>query len=811
METLIQDVRYGLRMLWKSPGFTTVAVTMLALSIGVNTAMFSVVYGVLLRPLPYPEADRMVHIEWHTHTGELGNTSLDGPQVDFLTKQAGPFDSVAAVSYTGYVNFMGGETPQSARSQLVSKDYFRVLGISPQLGRSFTSDEDRAGGPGAVVLSHAFWQSTFGGNAQVLGRTARINDRAYIVLGVMPAGFHSYPEADLWIALQLDPRDTAYEGANYDVVARLKAGMARRKAQSEMDVLSSQFRHVHPAPSGTSLVERELVFFLTPYLDSIVGDVRRSLVMLQSAVALVLLIGCANVAGMLLARGLGRSREIAVRAALGATRGRLVRLFLTENLLLSFIAGGLGVLLARLILPLLLRISPAQLPRSTGVHVDASAILFTVATSLTAAILFGLAPVALLLRSRESLNLREEPRASSPGRLQTRSLRALIVGQVALALVLLAGADLLLETFLRIRAVPLGFETRNLIAFQVAFSSDHYRTTAAQDQFIQQTVSRLRALPGVESVAFASGLPLQQGMNFPVFPAGRRDEVRSAEYRAVSSDYLRTFGIPLLAGRPLGKEDTRISERVVVINQTMAHSWWPDSNPVGQVVYAMGQETPLKIVGIAGDIHDRTLDRPPQPMAIVPLAQVPDLITAIDNRVFAGSFVLRVTGRTDLAAAVRDAVQSVDPELPIVAVMPMSDVVHASMIQPQFYAVLVGTFGVFALLLAGIGLYGLISYEVARRSHEIGVRMALGARHGQVLMLVLRRGIVLVATGSLIGIVGALAVTRFLASMLFGIQPTNVMTFITAVLLLFAIGFLATLLPARRATKIDPLVALRHE
>ncbi len=811
METLLQDVRYGLRMLMKSPSFTAVAVLTLALSIGVNAAMFSIVYGVLLRPLPYPEADRIVQIGWQTPDGAYGISSLIGPQVDFLKNESLPFEAVAVASYTGYFSLLTGTSPQYAQGQMVSRDYFRVLGVSPRLGRTFSAEEDLAGGPSAVILSHAFWQSKLGGDPAVIGRAIRINDRISTVVGVMPASFQSYPDSDLWLPLQMDPRDSGYEGANYDLLARLKNGITRQQAQSAMNRLSSQFREAYPASFVVTMARRELAFHLTSYLDVIVSDVKRSLLMVQSAVALVLLIGCANVAGMLLARGLGRSREVALRVALGATRGRLVRLFLTENLLLSLIAGGLGVLLARSILPLLLRITPATLPRSDAIRVDGSVILFTLGVSVAAALLFGLAPVARLIRSTEGFHLREEPRASGPGRMRARSLKGLIVGQVALALVLLAAAHLLLETFLRIRAVPLGFETRNRIVFQVAFSSDRYHTTAAESQSVDEILGRLRAIPGITAAAFASGLPLQRGMNFPVFPAGRRDEIQSVEYRAVTSDYLSALGIPLLAGRSLSETDTGSSERVAMINQTMARSWWPDSNPIGQPIYLLDQSTPLKIVGVVGDIHDRTLDRPVQPMMIVPVAQVPDLLTTAVNRVFPSSIILKVAGRSELVAAVRDVLQSVDPELPLVSVMSLMDVVHASLIQPQFYAVLVGIFGAFALLLTGIGLYGLVSYEVAQRSHEIGVRMALGARRGQVLLLVLRRGFVLVAMGTLIGIAAALACTRFLTSMLFGIRPTNVVTFLTVVLILFAIGFLAAFLPARRATQIDPIAALRYE
>ncbi len=645
----------------------------------------------------------------------------------------------------------------------------------------------------------------------MLGRVVRISGRPYTVVGVMPPVFQSYPESDMWASMQLSPHDSLYEGMNFNVVARLKSGTSRDQAQSEMNVWSSEYRREHPPQTGVPQAERDRVFFLTPYRDVVVGGFKQSLLMLQLAVALVLLIGCANVAGMLLARGLGRSREIAVRVALGATRGRLARLFLMENLQLSLLAGVVGIFFARAILPLLLRISPTQLPRGNSVHLNVAALLFALGVSVLAAMMFGIAPVARLFFSRKNLSLREAPRGAGPGRFETRSLRFLIVAQVGVAMTLLVGADLLLESFLRMRAVSPGFEPRNVMTFQVPLSSARYNTTVGEDRFVRQILLRLGAMPGVEAASFVSGLPLQRGVNLPVFPAGRHDELTSAEYRAVSSDYLRVLRIPLLAGRSLKEQDTSMSERVAVINQTMARRWWANSNPVGQTIFVMDATTPLKIVGVIGGVHDRTLDQAPQPMIVVPVSQVPDMFTSIVNRVFPGSFLLKTATRAGTAAAIREVAQEVDPELPVLAVMPMSNVVSASMIQPRFYAVLVGAFGALALLLTAVGLYGLISYEVARRTHEIGVRMALGARPGQVLAFILGRGLFVVAVGASIGIVGALAGGRLLAGMLFGIRFTDVTTFITVMLALFAVGALAILVPARRAAKVDPVTALRCE
>jgi len=811
METLWQDVRYGLRMLGRTPGFTAVAVLTLALGIGANSAIFSVVYSVLLRPLPYPEPDRLAQVT-RSYTGG-GSPSVSVLKFHYWRDHNQVFERLAAYDILGAgFNLTGGSEPERVRGIRVSADFFPVLGVNPLLGRGFSREEDVPGGPKAAVVSHGLWQRRFGGDPALVGRAVHIGGEPHVVIGVMPPGFRFAPEADVWRALQLAPdlNDANYLG----VIGRLKPGQTIEGAKAALAPLVQQLREQHPA-----FMSRTENIRATGLREQIVGDARPALLMLAGAVGFVLLIACANVANLLLARAAARSQEIAVRVALGAGRGRLVRQLLTESMVLALTGGALGILLARWGLPALLAFSPGNIPRLGEITLDTRALGFTLLVSLATGIVFGLVPA--LAASRP--HLADSIKAASARRSRVTASRLLVVAETAMALVLLIGAALLIQSFARLRAIDPGFDPRRVLTMQMSLTGSQYQTTAQVSGFQRLVLDRLEAVPGVEAAATVTNLPLEPGPDLTFQIEGRAEsrtgeDSGGAQYRAASAHYFRAIGIPLRRGRYFTETDTASSTPALIINEAMARRYWPGQDPIGgritigRSVGRMFLDSTRQIVGVVGDTRELGLDRPAPPAMFVPHTQVPDQITLLANRVIPTSWVIKTRVEPlSLTAAVQREVLGVDREHPAANVRSLEQVVGDSTARQNFNMLLLGVFAALAVALSAVGIYGVMSCSVSQRQHEIGIRMALGARRGGILNMVVAQGMLLALAGVGLGLAGAFGLTRLLATLLFGVRPADPATFAAVAALLAAVALAACYLPARRATRVDPLVALRYE
>ena len=803
MRTLWQDVRYGARTLAKSPGFTAVAVLALALGIGANTAIFSVVNAVLLRPLPYSEPERLVHVYWRWEKG--AGDSISAATYAFWKEHARSFEEAAGYAPTNSgFNLAGGAEPMRVRGLRVSEGFLRVLGARPALGRDFAPEEDQPGGPCAALVSQGLWRDYFGADAGVLGRQVELNGRACSVVGVLPADFHFASPVDVLLPMQLrvEPKD---QGRNTAMIGRLRRGVSAAQAQGEMDALMPEFRqtypgHARPSESGPLLV---------PYQQSLVGGVSRLLLTLFGAVGLVLLIACANVANLLLARGSKRRGELAVRAALGAGRWRLVRQLMTENMLLALAGGAAGLLVAVWSVPVLVSLSPAGLPRAGEIGLDSGAVAFAFLAAAATSLLFGLVPA--WQGSRVDLNESLKAAAGKGGAARGGRLRgALVVAEVALSLVLLVGAGLLVQSFLRLHSVELGFDPSNLTTMQVSFNSAKYAGTAQLWEAQRRVVERLRALPGVEAVATVPSLPMERGLNNYLTLDGPGGETgASVESRAVGGEYFRALRIPLLRGRALADADAAGAPRVVVVNEALAGRFWPGRDPLGERVYVDHEWR--EVVGVAGDVREVGLDQPVRPTVYVPAPQVSDGMSVMTSRWFLTSWIVRTSGPADVAPAMRAALREADPSLPVANVRPMGDVISGSISSRRFVLTLMGAFAALALVLTAVGLYGVLSYQVSQRTHEIGIRLALGARPRDVMRLVVVRGMELALAGIAVGLAGAFALTRLMTSLLFGVSATDPATFVAIPVLLASVALVANYIPARRAARVDPTTALRYE
>jgi predicted permease len=801
LQTLWQDLRYGIRVLSNSPGFTIVAVLTLALGIGANTAIFSVVNAVLLRSLPYPEPERLVRLYWQFEKDEIeAVTSLE---FEFWKDHSTSFEAVAGISPTNSgFNLAGGAEPQRVRGLQVSEGFFKVLDVSPILGRAFLPEEDRPGGSPVVIIGDGLWRSYFGGDPDLIGKQAHLNGRSYTIVGILPPGFQSETPVDVLLPLQLQPTANN-DGENTEMIARLKAGVTREQAQVESEQVFSSFRHEfpnHAKPNDRGMGIRS-------YQESIVGDVVKVLWLLLGAVGFVLLIACANIANLLLARGTARKGEIAIRLALGASRGRVIRQLLTESCLLALIGGVLGLLIAHWCVPALLAITPKDLPRLGEVKLDYGATLFAIGASLLTGLLFGIVPALRITRLDLSSAIKASGRTGT-GRSDSRVRGLLIVSEVALSLVLLIGAGLMIKSLIRLYEVGLGFDPNNLTATQISLTSEKYKTTAPVWAFEQQVLDRISGLPGVVAAATSSNVPMERGLRSGAAIRGRASE-RSFQIRAISPKYFAALGIPVISGRVFDDSVSGSSVPVAVINETLAHSYWPEGDLLGDEISIFGKKR--QVVGVVGDIREIGLDQPVEPTIYLPMAQMPDGLTVMMNRWFVTAWLIRTDRSLDLSKAIRDAVREADPQMPVASIRPMSGIINASTASRRFILVLMGIFASLALVLTAVGIYGVLSYQVTQRTHELGIRMALGAKQWNVVKLIVGEGMALTLVGVAVGLAAAYAMMRLLSSLLYEVSATDPLIFAGISLLLTGVALVACLVPARRATRVDPMIALRYE
>ncbi|MGB0124842.1 MAG: ABC transporter permease [Silvibacterium sp.] len=818
MSNLWNDIKHSLRMFAKNPGFTLAALAALALGIGANTAIFTVVNTVLLKPLTYPEPDRIVQF---LLTSPQGNDAIASPtKFNNWLQQTSVFQNVAAYDFGGPGFNLTGDHPEQVHGIHVSQQYFALFGAPIMLGRTFTPQEDTPNGGKVVVLSYGLWQRRFGGNPNIVGTSLSLGNEPYTIIGVLGKSFESDPVADIWLPFQIDPNSTN-QGHYFIAAARLKPGVTLAQANAQLKVAADQFRRRYPG-----ILDPKDGFAVQPLRDAIVSDVRSSLFVLIGAVSFVLLIACANVANLLLVRATGRRREFAIRAAMGAGRARIIRQLLTESILLSVTGGILGLILGFVGVRALLALNPGDIPRigenGAAVGIDWRVLIFTLGVSLFTGILFGLFPAIGAARPDLNSTLKESSNRSGTGFRQSKARSLLVISEVSLALILLIGAALLIRTYVALRDVNPGFNPHNVLTMEMSLTGDKYQKTAGVAQLIRDARERLNAIPGVEASASSCCLPLEGGFGLPFNiigrPTGKSPYTGGAGWMSASPGYFEVFKIPILRGRDFNIQDTTGAPGVVLINQAMAKQYWPKENPVGQqIIIGKGvgpefEEPARQIIGVVADIHDGGLNRDPRPLMIIPQAQVPDGVTALNARI--GPVVWLVRTHTDphqYISAITEQLRQASGGFPVARVRTMDEVVIHSTARQDFNMLLLTIFGAAALILAAIGIYGLMAYSVQQRTQEMGIRMALGADRSKIRNLVVRQGMALALAGVLIGTGAAFGLTRLIASFLFGVKSWDPIVFVTVPFLLAAVALVAVWLPAQRASKLDPMEALRVE
>jgi putative ABC transport system permease protein len=816
--TFASDLKHAFRNLRKNPGFTATAVAAIALGIGCNTAIFSVVDAVLLKPLPYPDADRIVVLMNSSPQGNGPVASV--PKYNVWREQTQALEDVAAYDTGGPgLNLSGGDRPEQIKGIHVSHEFFRLFGAQPAIGRTFTPEEDRPRGGSVAVLSNGIWQRRFGSDPSIVGRTIALGGESVTVIGVLDRRFTFDPQPDVYLPFQADPNSTN-QGHYFRAAARLKPGVEVGAAKSAMNLAAEQFRRKFPNSLGP-----KNGFTVEPMQQLMVRNVRTALFILLGAVGCVLLIACANVANLLLARAASRSRDIAIRCAIGAGRGRIIRQLLTESVLLSLIGGAAGLAIGALGVRALLAVNPGNLPRigedGSGVTLNWTVLGFTLLLSLATGVLFGLAPAIQASRADLNLALKESASRSGSGLGQAKARGALVIVEMALAIVLLAGAGLLIRTFSALHHVTPGFDPHNVLTMETALTGSKYDQTAVIAGMTKQALDRMEAIPGVEAVAATSYLPLEGGLGLGFIIQGRPltngPAHGGAGWNYVTSHFFDVFHIPVIRGRVFTERDDAAGPPVVVINQAMAKQFWKNEDPIGQrliIGSGMGPDftqAPREIVGIVADARDAGLNSDPQPTTFVPLSQVRDSYMKLNNRFMPLSWVARTRVEPfSLLPAMQRAFQQT-ADLPVAHVRTMDRIVIQSTARDQFNALVLGIFAGAAILLASIGLYGLMAYAVEQRTLEFGIRLALGASFPQVRNMVVRQAMILAAVGIVLGLAAAYGLTRLMASLLFEVKPNDPAVFASVAGILAAVALLASYLPARRALRVDPVVALRHQ
>jgi putative ABC transport system permease protein len=815
MTGLIQDLRYAIRQLRKSPGFTATAVVTLALGIGANTAIFSVVNGALLRPLAFREPNRLVHV-WHVPPAKSfpGMTTFSVSAANYLDWQSQNqvFENMAIYTYHGFT-LTGGEKPEQVDASAVSSNFFETLGVQPMLGHVFSPQEDQPGRSNVVVLSFRFWQEHFGSNVEIVGHNISIDGQSFFVAGVMPRSFR-YPDfAQVWTPMAWTDKERAVRGEHhYSVVARLKSGVALKQAQAAMNTISSRLEQLYPDD------DRGWGAVVVPLHHDLVSDVRPALLVLLGAVAFVLLIACVNVANLALAKTLSRRKEIAIRTALGASSARVLRQILAETVLLALAGGAIGSSYAHFGVRLIMAFLGDKLPRSVDVGLDVGVLGFTAIISILTGIIAGVLPALRLTRGDVNQALKEGlgRTDSDSGGHRTRSV--LVVAEVALSLVLLIGAGLMIRSFQQLHGVNPGFETHGVLTMTAAVARAKFPLPTQQISFFERVLQRVRTLPGVESAGVIDDIPLNgNGSHQPIAIEGRpvvaMSEQPEVDVRLISPGYMSAMRIPIVRGRDFGDTDIAGRPAAILISESMAQHFWPGEDSVGKrLTLTFFPDVAREVVGVVGDVKLDGLDQArPSTTLYMPLGQASAPATGGWNS-FPMTLVVRsATNPTGIVSAVANAVHEVDREIPVHDILTMDELVTNSMSQQRFNMLLLGAFAGLALLLAAIGIYSVLSYSVKRRVPEIGIRLALGARIGDVLRMVVFDSMKPTLLGVAIGTVGALAMGHVLPSLIYGVKPTDPVTFLVVVFLLAATALFASIIPAYRATKVDPMAALRYE
>ena len=812
------DLKHAFHMLRQSPGFTATAITALALGIGANTAIFSVVNTVLLKPLAFPEPDRIVTLLTTTPQGSFPGASV--PKYNTWRRQTQVLEDVSAYDTGGPgLNLGGGDHPEQLKGIHVSYEFFHLFGARAAIGRTFTAAEDRPRGGNVIVLSDGLWQRRFGSDPGTVGKSLTLGGEAYTVIGVLASGFTFDPSPDVYLPFQADP-DSTNQGHYFQAAARLKPGVSLSSAKAALHLAGEEFKRRYPGG-----MDPKMSFSAEPMQQLLVQNVRTALFVLLGAVGCVLLIACANVASLLLARATGRAREIAIRSAIGAGRGRIVRQLLTESVLLSVIGGVLGLVIGAVGVRALLAVNPGNIPRigpaGSAVAVDWTVMSFTMLLALVTGILFGLVPAMQASRADLNITLKETGARGGSGMRQNKARGLLVMVEMALAIVLLVGAGLLIRTFSALHSVAPGFDPHNVLTMDTALTGSRFDHTAAIDLMTRQALDRIHAIPGVEAAAATSYLPLEGGLGLGFIIEGRPltdgPEHGGAGWNYVTARFFDVFKIPIVRGRGFTERDDAAAPPVVVINQSLARHYWKNGDPIGhRLIIGSGMgpgfaQPPREIIGIAADSRDGGLNSDPQAETFVPLAQVGDAYMALNNRFMPLDWVVRTkVAPFSVSAPIQRAFQDA-ADLPAAHIRTMDQIVMGSTARDQFNTWVLGIFAAVAILLASIGLYGLMAYAVEQRTLEFGIRLALGADFPALRNMIVRQAMMLAGAGIVVGLAAAYGLTRLMASLLYSVKPTDPMVFGTVTVVFTAVAFLASYLPARRALRVDPVVALRYQ